>query len=99
MGMPSMPEKNTVKQVRRIRHILALGNPAADGHLRLTRSEQFDVLLGDESTHAQLQHVCLALESSLKKSGRRLEDLSEEEFLALMRDCSTKKPGPQSTTE
>jgi hypothetical protein len=64
--------------------ILGLGLDNADGHIRITRGENFDIFLGSESTHEQLQETCVKINEKLDQRGKRLEDLSRDEFIDLI---------------
>ncbi len=68
----------------RIVRILGLGLDHKDGHVRITRGDNFDILLGSESTHERMQETCLKINEKLGQSGKRLEELSREEFLSLV---------------
>jgi hypothetical protein len=75
-----MNDKSRVQRAR----ILGLGLDNADGHVRLTRGENFDIYLGSEGTHEQLQETCIKLNEKLDQRGKRLEDLSRDEFVDLI---------------
>jgi hypothetical protein len=75
-----MNDKSRVQRAR----ILGLGLDNVDGHVRLTRGENFDIYLGSESTHEQLQETCIKFNEKLGRRGRRLEDLSRDEFIDLI---------------
>jgi hypothetical protein len=77
-----------VKQTERVCHILALGGSSADGHLRVARGNGFDVVQGDEATHAAMLDLCLRIQRALDRKGKRLEDISREEFTALLRELA-----------
>jgi len=73
----------------RIFHIIGLGAPAADGHLRITRGEHFDIVQGDEFAHERMTAFCLHVENVLIARGCRMEDLSQEELTALWAESET----------
>jgi hypothetical protein len=75
-----MNDKSRVHRAR----ILGLGLDNADGHVRLTRGENFDIYLGSEKTHEQLQETCIKFNEKLDRRGKRLEDLSRDEFVDLI---------------
>lgn len=70
--------------------IIGLGNDPDDGHVRLTRGERFSVLLGSEYTHERMQTTCIRIDDLLKQRGKRLEDLTRDEFIELIADMETK---------
>lgn len=75
-----MNNKSLVPRAR----ILGLGLDNADGHVRLTHGKNFDIYLGSENTHEQLQETCIKLNEKLDRRGKRLEDLSRDEFVDLV---------------
>jgi hypothetical protein len=60
--------------------LLGLGLDNDDGHLRVTRGENFHLVGGSEDTHGNMQEKAVKFNEKLKGRGRRLEDISREEF-------------------
>ena len=60
--------------------LLGLGLDNDDGHLRVTRGENFHLVGGSEDTHGTMQEKAVKFNEKLKGRGRRLEDISHEEF-------------------
>ena len=60
--------------------LLGLGLDAKDGHLRLTRGENFHLVGGSEETHGTMQEKALKFNEKLRERGRRMEEISREEF-------------------
>ena len=60
--------------------LLGLGLDNQDGHLRLTRGENFHLVGGSEETHGTMQEKAQKFNEKLRERGRRLEDISREEF-------------------
>lgn len=81
-----MNDKSRVQHAR----ILGLGLDNADGHVRLTQGKNFDIYLGSESTHEQLQKTCIKFNEKLDRRGKRLEDLSRDEFVDLIVDSKNR---------
>ena len=75
-----MNDKSRVQRAR----ILGLGLDDAQGHVRVTRGRNFDIYLGSENTHERLQETCIKLNEKLDQRGKRLEDLSRDEFIDLV---------------
>jgi valyl-tRNA synthetase len=75
-----MSDKSRVQRA----HIFGLGLDNADGHVRITRGENFDIYFGSESTHEQIQKTCIKINEKLDQRGKRLEDLSRDEFVDLI---------------
>jgi len=67
--------------------LLGLGLDNDDGHVRITRGENFRLLGGSETTHESMQEKCLKFNEKLQDRGKRLDDLERKEFLDLAADC------------
>lgn len=75
-----MNDQSRARQAR----ILGVGLDSAEGHVRVSRGENFDIWLGSENTHERLLETCVKLNEKLDRRGKRLEDLSREEFVDLV---------------
>jgi hypothetical protein len=71
---------------QRIVRILGLGLDNEDRHVRVTKGKNFEIYFGSESTHEHMQEACIKINEKLDRRGRRLEDLSREEFIDLVSD-------------
>lgn len=60
--------------------LLGMGFDNKDGHLRLTRGENFHLIGGSAETHGTMQEKALKFNEKLRERGQRLEDISREEF-------------------
>lgn len=69
---------------KRKARMLGLGFDGRDRHIRITRGKNFDILLGSEETHERMQEICVRINEKLRKQGRRLDDVSGEEFKDLV---------------
>lgn len=67
--------------------LLGLGLDNEDGHVRLTRGENFHLLGGSEATHESMQEKCIKFNEKLQGRGKTLEELERKEFLDLAADC------------
>ena len=75
---------NTTKS--RVVGILGLGLDNDDGHIRITNGKNFNILLGSEQSHEHMQETCIKVNEKLDARGKRLEDLSPDEFVDLISD-------------
>lgn len=75
--------KDNAKRDRIVR-IVGLGDDGTDGHIRVTKGDNFKVYLGSEKSHEEMQDACLKINRKLSEDGRKLEDLSREEFIELV---------------
>ena len=71
-----MPEPKRKKIVR----LLGVGFDAEDGHIRITKGESYDVLMGSDDSHEYIQKLIQKIEDELKSRGMSLDDLTPEEF-------------------
>ena len=65
--------------------VLGLGLDTDDGHRRVTQGDDFLLLGGSHDTHARMQDMVVRMSETLRKQGRRFEDLSRREFEDLAR--------------
>jgi hypothetical protein len=70
-----LPKKEAKKAL-----ILGVGLDNEDGHVRITRGENFHLLGGSQETHGTMQEKAVKFNEKLKARGRRLEEVSKEEF-------------------
>ncbi len=66
--------------------ILGVGFDGEDGHVRVTRGENFRLVGGSEETHGVMQEKAVRLNEKLQDRGMRLEDVSREEFRDIARE-------------
>jgi hypothetical protein len=65
-----------------------------DGHKRVTTGENFLLVGGTEETHEQMTEQAVKINEKLKARGKRLEDVSHEEFDDIAQEVGLKKiPG------
>lgn len=64
--------------------LLGLGFDGEDGHTRVSRVESSVVIGGSHSTHEQLSDSVLSFQDVLSRYGRRLEDLSPQEYYQIV---------------
>jgi len=67
---------------------LAFGNK--DNHKRITTGEDFYVVGGSAETHENLVEKVLEFSETIKKYGKKLDDLSESEFFTIAKEISSK---------
>jgi hypothetical protein len=60
--------------------LLGLGLDNKDGHVRVTKGENFHLVGGSEETHGTMQEKAIKFNEKLKERGRHLEDISRDEF-------------------
>ena len=60
--------------------ILGLGFDSKDGHLRITKGDNFRLFGGSEDTHEMMQEKAIKFNEQLDKRHKSLEDINEKEF-------------------
>lgn len=68
--------------------MLGLGLDGGDGHKRLTKGENFVLAGGSEETHERMSETAIKVNEQLARKGKRLEDVSREEFHDMVRKAS-----------
>ena len=72
--------KSTGKKKRKKAWLLGLGMDNGDGHVRITRGENFHLVGGSEDTHSTMQEKAVKFNEKLKERGLPLEEITREEF-------------------
>ena len=73
--------------------ILGLGLDS-DGHKRITTGENFALVGGTKDTHEQMTEKAIKINEQLKARGKRLEEVSREEFDDIAHEVGLKKHKP-----
>ena len=66
--------------------LLGLGLDNKDGHIRITRGENFHLIGGSQDTHEFMQEKAIKFNEKLDTQGKKLDDISKEEFLEIAED-------------
>lgn len=64
--------------------LLGLGFDSKDGHSRLTRGPEFVIVGGSGRTHDRMVERSMAFTALVHKYGRRTQDLSRDEYYAIL---------------
>ena len=81
------------KKPKRKAAILGLGLDS-DGSKRITTGPNFALVGGTKDTHEQMTETAIKLNEKLKARGKRLEEVSREEFDDIAHEVGLKKhPG------
>lgn len=70
----------------RVVGLLGVGFDHKDGQIRLTQSENYEVMMGSNESHQALHGICQTIENHIKLSGHNLSDYSPEEFMELVKE-------------
>ena len=68
------------KAQRKKAWLLGLGLDNKDGHVRITKGDNFKLYGGSEETHDVMQEKAIKMNEQLKRSSKQLEELSHDEF-------------------
>jgi len=77
-----MPHANQKKIIR----LLGVGFDAEDDHVRITKGETYDVLMGSEESHEYIQQLIQKIEDALAAQHLSLDDLTPEEFAEFVKN-------------
>ena len=66
--------------------LLGMGLDGKDGHVRSTRGDNYHLVGGSEDTHGVMQEKAVKFNEKLKERGRRLEEISRDEFRDIAHD-------------
>lgn len=80
---PVRPRKEKQKKAL----LLGLGLDNPDGHVRVTQGDNFHLLGGSKDTHEQMQEQAIKFNEKLNHRGKKLEEVSREEFIDLAREA------------
>jgi len=62
----------------------------AEGHKRLTIGENYVLMGGSEETHDKMQETSVKLNETLEKKGKKLQDISCQEFHETLSEVTEK---------
>ena len=82
------------KRKRRKAMILGLGLDS-DGHRRMTTGPNFVLLGGSQETHDVMTEKAIKINEKLVAKGKRLEDVSPQEFDDIAQDVGLRRPERQ----
>ena len=85
-----MRQMRTADNDRREAMMLGVGLDGKDGHKRMTKGENFCLIGGSEETHEAMTETAVKINEKLARKGKKLADVSREEFADLVREASGK---------
>lgn len=75
-------------------HGIGLDNE--DGHVRITKMDNFRLLGGSQETHEHMQEKAIKFNERLRKRERRVTDLSVAQFVELAGEVGMITPPPET---
>jgi hypothetical protein len=70
--------------------LLGVGLDNQDGHVRVTRGDNFHLLGGSQDTHEQMQEQAIKFNEKLSQRGKCLENVTKNEFIDLAHEVGMK---------
>jgi len=80
--------KKTKQEMKALMVGIALDS---DGHKRITTGPNFALVGGKEETHAEMTEKVIRINEKLEAKGKRLEDMSREEFDDIAREVGLRR--------
>lgn len=74
----------SIDSSKRIVRLLGVGLDATDGHIRMTTSDDFDVVMGSEDNHEYMAHLLLKIEEEMKNRGVGLHELQPADLYEMI---------------
>ncbi len=68
--------------------MLGLGLDNKDGHTRVTKGDNFYLMGGSEETHERMTETAIKVNEKLKSKGKKLEEVSHDEFTDIIMEAS-----------
>jgi hypothetical protein len=78
-------------------HLLGVGLDNDDGHVRVTRGENFHLLGGSEDTHESMQEKCIKFNEKLDQRGKQMDQLEKQELLDIAAECAMPIVNPRKS--
>lgn len=68
----------------RVVGLMGVGFDREDSLIRITKAENYQVLMGSPDSHKALHQMCLKINEAVQAAGRELTDYTPEEFMELI---------------
>lgn len=72
--------------------LLGLGLDCKDGHVRITKGENFRLFGGSKETHEMMQEKAIKFNEQLEKRRKSLDEINEKEFRDISKTIGLKIP-------
>ena len=89
----SNPPRKATQTPRKKAVMLGVGLDS-DGHKRVTTGENFALVGGSKDTHEQMTEKVIKINEQLHAKGKRLEEVSSEEFDDIAHSVGLRRPKP-----
>ena len=64
--------------------MLGVGLDSKDGHVRITKGPNFQLVGGSRDTHEQMQETAIKFNEELARRHKRIEDVGPGEFVEIL---------------
>ena len=68
----------------KIIRLLGVGFDSEDGHVRITKGKNYDVIMGSDKSHEFILELIDKIESEIESRGLNLGDITPDEFSQLV---------------
>jgi len=65
---------------KKIIRLLGVGFDTDDGHIRISKGKNYDILMGSNESHEYIHQLIQKIEDELKAQGKTLDDFTPAEF-------------------
>ena len=72
--------------------LLGLGFDGKDGHVRVTKGNNFRLFGGSEETHEVMQEKAIKFNEQLNKRHKTLDEINDKEFMDIAKTVGLKLP-------
>lgn len=72
--------------------LLGMGLDSKDGHVRITKGDNYRLYGGSKQTHEMMQEKAVKFNEQLVKRGKKLDDITKDEFVDISRKIGLKIP-------
>lgn len=85
-GPRSPASAAAAKNDEKLQGVIGLGLDDDEGHHRVTKGPDFQLVGGSAETHERMQDLVMRMRETLKREGKKFGDISRAEFEDLARD-------------
>ncbi|NQT88089.1 hypothetical protein HQ560_15085 [bacterium] len=85
-------DKEAVEKSRIAGPVHGVGLDNEDGHVRITKMDNFRLMGGSRDTHEQMQETAIKFNERLKKHDKQVTDLNVRQFVELAGEVGMFKP-------
>ena len=76
--------------------LLGMGLDCKDGHVRITKGENFHLVGGSDETHEMMQEKAVKFNEQLDKRRKSLDDINEKEFREISKAIGLNIPNKEA---